>query len=405
VNPTRYWVFFSQAFQYVRRLPAEEFRNLRLHTYHIDGGNYQQLFFSLPDGFRLAIDYLQQGLPDRFRLAAPQIAGEYGHSIDGRLINDTTLRWQKLFRSLWLAGELDRLSRQKRPVFLEIGGGYGSLAHAILSAFPRALYLIVDLPETLLFSASYLSLVHGPNRIHLLEPGTMISSRAGDGVSVILIPNFELRSLKSMRFDLSINIQSFQEMSAPQIQTYLEFLSDRSVVLLSCNHDRNHFSDERIDVTRSIRKRFRVKRLPPPFEVSPVLSGSGPRRARIAIFGAGAAGVRCSKKLIGSKQFQITAVIDNDRRKQGQRLAGIPIEPPERLARRNWDFILIASAFYPDIIAQLIYLGYTELRHFAVFEEPRLSSPSPLPILFHRYNPLIRPVDERTDRVLATPKD
>ena len=408
-KPSGYWAFFTDAFNYLAALPPPCFGRLRLHTYHIDGSTYQTMFFSSEDAYRICLKYIQDGLPVRYRLEAPQACGEYGHMIDGRLINDATLRWQKLIRSLHLAGVTDDLEQHRRPMFLEIGGGYGALAHQFVTLFPNALYVIVDLPETLLYSAAYLSLIHGPKRVRLVSPGESVGRNTPDNVSFVLVPNFALNVLRRLRFDLAINVMSFQEMTAGQIGRYLEFVSARAARFLSWNHDRNHMSGEMISVPDLIAEHFpsvsKLAAVEPGtilrealYRMDPDEKSAG-QRPNLLVFGSGRAGISCAEDLRRTRRFNVAGWIDNDAQKQGRRISGMRVHPPARLLRRDWDYLFIASAFYPEIAAQLEKMGLREIVDFAVYE------PYDYPPKIRRYDPLVRTLhDERAGRVLALPR-
>jgi putative sugar O-methyltransferase len=260
MKPSLYWEFFSHAFEYVRSLPPEQFKSLRLHTYHLDGDTYQNIFFSKPEYFKERYKRLCHGLPTRYSLSAPLVGGEYGHVIEGKLINRNVIRWQELVRALWNVGVFTRIEQLDRPTFLEIGGGYGSLAHCFHRIFPDATYIIVDIPETLLFSAAYLTLIYGENRVMLFkDEGTPLE--ALKGVSFVMVPNYLVHSLSNSHFDLAINVQSFQEMTAKQVKEYLAFLIRRTDLFLSWNHDKNEFNTEEVSVTNLLLQFFNIREL------------------------------------------------------------------------------------------------------------------------------------------------
>ena len=85
---------------------------------------------------------------------------------NGRFVNIDVLRYQRVVNPLYRRGILSDLSSpepQQRNSILEIGGGYGGIAHHLSNILGNVVYVIVDLPETLLFSAAYLSL-HNPDK-------------------------------------------------------------------------------------------------------------------------------------------------------------------------------------------------------------------------------------------------
>ncbi len=263
VAPSTFWQDSSQISGYVRRMPSELFNTLRLHTYHFDGDTYAKSIASDPQGYQSNYDAMRKGLPERYWVAAPHACGEYGHLIDGRLVNDLVLKWQGIIRHLWHNGELPRLEKIQRPVILEIGAGYGGMAHHFMTMFPKALYIIVDLPESLLFSASYLTMIHGQQRVHLLDQSTEVASDSLGGCSFLMVPNFRSSCLSSWRFDLAINMESFHEMTKMQVAEYLEFLAPRTAILYSKNFDELYSSIDKVAVTPLLRQFFDLRPLTP----------------------------------------------------------------------------------------------------------------------------------------------
>ena len=101
---------------------------------------------------------------------------------------------------------------------LEIGAGFGRLAHAVLENYEHiSQYTICDLPEMLDVSRAYLS--------------NVLSDEHFSKVS--FYSNDEFHSLKPS--ELCINIDSFQEMPASVVLNYLEGISSFAKYLYSKN--------------------------------------------------------------------------------------------------------------------------------------------------------------------------
>ena len=148
-----------------------------------------------------------QRLPDYLRISPPARFGEVGWMVDGILVNrDTIAYWERLW-VLHRAGFLDRGSTaalHSGSRVLEIGGGYGALAWYIQEAVPNISYTIVDLPESLVYAAIYLEVLH-PEATRLL-------------------PNYEFPEIvnRGEHFDLIINTLSMSEMTERQVRAYTE---------------------------------------------------------------------------------------------------------------------------------------------------------------------------------------
>lgn len=161
---------------------------------------------------------LTDGLPARFVYRPVHMLGELGCWHKGVILNEDTVAYQERLSLLYRSGVFAHLP--KRPRVLEIGGGYGALASAMLSAFPGCEYWICDLPESLLYSGLYLSLTRAD----------AVRVQSGDlrpATGVNLMPNYFFSRLDADRrgFDLVINTLSLSEMSAHQIECYASGVS------------------------------------------------------------------------------------------------------------------------------------------------------------------------------------
>lgn len=284
--PSTMWEYSSLVSSHMRRMPPEDFGTLRLHTYHIDNTRSVGNELGFPQElYQQPYEDLRADLPERYWIGAPQACGEWGHLIDGRLVSNKILTWQRTFRNLWHSGELTRLEKSQSPIILEIGGGYGGIAHHLMTMFPKARYIIVDIPETMVFSASYLTLIHGPDRVQLLERETKITTDSWDAGSFLMVPNYLLSSLSSLHFDMAVNMWSFGEMTENQVTEYLEFLAPRTDVLYSKNQNSNVNQYRTTDshgyfaLTPLLRKFFDLKVLTHwPVGVSGKMGGKSPQQ-------------------------------------------------------------------------------------------------------------------------------
>ena len=177
---------------------------------------------------------------------------------NGRFVNIDILRYQRVVNTLYRRGILSDLSSpepQQRNSILEIGGGYGGLAHHLSNILGNVVYVIVDLPETLLFSAAYLSLHNPDKKVYVYNKddfSEFIDAGGAGSYDFILMPNYMLESLTPWRFKIAINMISFQEMNAQQVNEYLDFIRDNSVgQLYSWNID-SHVLDTDLPTMASL---------------------------------------------------------------------------------------------------------------------------------------------------------
>ncbi|MDA1136865.1 MAG: putative sugar O-methyltransferase [Proteobacteria bacterium] len=96
---------------------------------------------------------------------------------------------------------------------LEIGAGYGRTCHAILSNAECRSYTIVDLEERISVSRPYLKKV--------------LDSSDYEKITFTPITNFD--NLKEKRFDLTIQIDGFNEMVKGVVENYINFINTNSL--------------------------------------------------------------------------------------------------------------------------------------------------------------------------------
>lgn len=161
----------------------------------------------MPEGLLALFTALWERIPGYLHLSPPLRFGEVGWLVRGVLLNlDTVAYWERLVL-LYEAGLLDRgcpTGLKAGSRVLEIGGGYGGLAWYLQEAIPNLRYTMVDLPESLIYSATYLNVLH-PRATRFLA-------------------NYQFQELVEgqEQFDLIINTLSMSEMTEAQVRVYCE---------------------------------------------------------------------------------------------------------------------------------------------------------------------------------------
>jgi putative sugar O-methyltransferase len=177
--------------------------------------------------------------------------GEIGATLRGIIVSYDTLAYYERLTLLYRAGLLDPHIRD----IVEIGGGYGGLAYYVCRALPNSAYHIIDLPESLLFSAIYLPIALGLKLEDrsIMDNGILRVGRAS------FVPNFVAGAFLrgTGRIDLSINTLSMAEMSEGQVREYCAMIKPAlgsHGAFFEQNQDNRHIG--LLEVTSIIRDYF-----------------------------------------------------------------------------------------------------------------------------------------------------
>jgi putative sugar O-methyltransferase len=147
-------------------------------------------------------------------------------TIDGRRVSADLLFSVYDFYNLY---ELEPAVASDALIVGDLGAGWGRLGHLLLQVNPRIRYVIFDIPESLLLSASYL-----PQLLPGAEHSRYAETRAAGsftrdtlmGKALWFLASQDLRKLSANALDLMVNVASFQEMKAAQVNRYLEIFDD-----------------------------------------------------------------------------------------------------------------------------------------------------------------------------------
>lgn len=141
----------------------------------------------------------RHGDPLVMALSEPELGKPLPIALGGRLIS------QDLANAALETGTITRALNGREPErIVEIGGGYGRTAYALLHRFPRATYTIIDIEPAASIARWYLDTLL-PGRVEVLDPEA--ATRLADA-----------------SFDLGVSISSLQEMRLDQIAGYLALL-------------------------------------------------------------------------------------------------------------------------------------------------------------------------------------
>jgi hypothetical protein len=265
---------------YALNLSAENFRNIRLHTSWFSGehvGAYWHMYPPVdPAKYANALGYefYVSQIPETYWLGEPRVPGlsiPLGLDYKDKIINKPITRYQRCISNLYLMGILQQLlNKAGNSIVLEIGAGHGGFAHSLGNILAgKSTYIIVDLPEMLLFSGGFLTVNNPEKNIYVYDKSTFtpefLSSRVYE-YDYVLAPNYALAGLCALpEIDLMVNLLSFPEMTRKQLDEYLQLgYSKVSGYLCSDNMDRHPFSDQlgTDTVTSMLYDRFHL--FPPP---------------------------------------------------------------------------------------------------------------------------------------------
>lgn len=237
----------------------------RHHTYHVTGLYeyfYRRHHAYKSAGFQQKLGLLKGlGYPDLCVPESPQLGG-FGYEIDGALFNLDTLKFYEVLIGLERAGFLKPIREKEHPVVLEVGAGWGGFAYQFKTLFPHSTYVVVDLPQTILISATYLKTLFPAAKIYLGDGSPQSYNIEFSQYDFVFIPHFAWPSLQPHSLDLAFNMVSFQEMTDSQVQGYVKQLADwKCPRLYSLNRDRSPNNQEISSVSTLISNFYNVSEM------------------------------------------------------------------------------------------------------------------------------------------------
>jgi hypothetical protein len=138
----------------------------------------------------------------------------------------------------------------RRSLVWEIGAGWGGLAYRLKRLFPSVTYVITDLPEMFLLSATYLMTAF---------PDASVAFHVGAGEIVwedhdfVFVPNTALAAVAPDELDLTISVAAFEEMTTAQVDAYVAHAYERgSRYLYSFDRERAPGNGELTGVAETV---------------------------------------------------------------------------------------------------------------------------------------------------------
>lgn len=271
--PSAYWREELTHFEYMLDASPMVVERLRHHTHHITGVRvyeYRSNRDVMKRRFTEKLHALRRRGGDELLVwEAPDLGG-FGFDADGQLFNIDTLKFYEALIALREAAVLDdfRQSTERRLVW-EIGGGWGGFAYQFKTVCPNVTYVISDFPELFLYSATYLmSLFPGCSVRFFGDSPSDGLFEDWESVDFVFVPNYWLAELQPPRVDLAVNMVSFQEMTAAQVEGYVRRAFDlEAPFLYSLNREKSAYNNEIESVSKIIGQSYW------PHDVSPMPMG------------------------------------------------------------------------------------------------------------------------------------
>jgi glycosyltransferase involved in cell wall biosynthesis len=201
-----------------------------------------------------------------FVAESPALGGFGFRTSEGDLINIDTLKFYEVLIGMGQAQLLQMLrqSNGTRQRIIEIGTGWGGFAYKLKSLYPSITYILLDLPQTMLFSATYLQAQFPDAQFAFITDAQSATAVLGeiDSYDFVFISHHLFNKLSAIRLDLAINMVSFQEMGTSIVQKYVHGLADMGCArLYSLNRNRSPHNSELTSVADIIGERYSLQEI------------------------------------------------------------------------------------------------------------------------------------------------
>jgi hypothetical protein len=261
-EPSAYWQEELANIEYLLDASPLVVEQLRRHSYHVTGVwpyNYR----SHKDKHRhlhyAKLEALMEIGDESLFVPEPDLLGGFGFPVQGGLLNLDTLKYFEVLIGLDRGGALIPFRRpDERPIVWEIGSGWGGFAYQFKTLFPKSTYVMTDLPELFLFSATYLRTAFPEASIQFWSPERALADVDWDSADFVFVPNTaRLGGPDPPRLDLTVNMVSFQEMRTDQVDAYAETAWELGApILYSLNRERSVYNPELVSVSDIVSKYF-----------------------------------------------------------------------------------------------------------------------------------------------------
>lgn len=246
-RPSDYWLEELEGFDYMFDASPLLIERLRQQSYHLTGlrtYDYRSHRTVMRGRMAAKLDELVRiaGGSDLLVPESP-ILGGFGFEIEGQLYNIDTLKFFEVMIGLKRAGIVGAFRQSsRRQVVWEIGAGWGGFAYQLKTLFSDVTYVISDLPEVILFSATYLPTLFPDARLAFVQRD---SDPTPWDVDFVFVPHTLTDRVRPPQLDLALNMVSFQEMTTDQVDEYARHAFDLGAPhFYSLNRDRSPYNEQ-----------------------------------------------------------------------------------------------------------------------------------------------------------------
>ena len=266
-NPSDYWSAEVKGVEYLLDASPLLVQTFRAHSYHLTG--LQDYDYRGHHALRIPqfqTKYEALAALDSWGLFVPEDPrlGGFGHELEVGLTNLDTLKFYEVLIGLKMAGMIPTPggSDSGPNRVLEIGGGWGGFAYQYKTLYPKTKCVIIDLPQTLLFSGTYLLSLFPEASSKFVSTAEELAEAASDDLpDFTFIPHYLTEDIGQLNIDLGINMVSFQEMTTEQVSAYARVLRDSGCAnIYSLNRERSPYNNQLTGVIEVLSQYYRMDR-------------------------------------------------------------------------------------------------------------------------------------------------
>ena len=203
----------------VKKINLEDFRKKNILS---DGLDDQGVFFRLVENLIDLTDLCGKKFINRFK------ENNIGNPDNIYVINGEIYNYNDLFIIQFFFKIQKFLTNEPKRI-LEIGGGYGALAHKLKKRYSNTTIYLIDLPEAGLLQSYYLSSIYKEKKFFLYEDFKKNKDQLDinylESFDFVILPPWCLEKIKFKEFfDLVINTRSFMEIKFNEIKSYFDYI-------------------------------------------------------------------------------------------------------------------------------------------------------------------------------------